>query len=64
MTRLPTVRDLAEEFQKQYLAIGGTVTSFDGIDRGEKDFKALLTRVKAERTAAGLFRWTVCRRPV
>lgn len=38
---------LAEEFQKQYLAIGGTVTSFDGIDRGEKDFKALLTRVKA-----------------
>lgn len=38
---------LAEEFQKQFLAIGGTVTSFDGIDRGEKDFKALLTRVKA-----------------
>ncbi|MBK7142365.1 MAG: branched-chain amino acid ABC transporter substrate-binding protein [bacterium] len=38
---------LAEEFQKQFLAIGGTVTSFDGIDRGEKDFKALLTRVKS-----------------
>jgi branched-chain amino acid transport system substrate-binding protein len=39
---------LAEEFQKQFLAIGGTVTSFDGTDRGEKDFKALLTRVKSE----------------
>ncbi len=38
---------IAEEFQKQFLAIGGTVTSFDGIDRGEKDFKALLTRVKS-----------------
>lgn len=37
---------LAEEFQKQYLAIGGIVTSFDGADRGDKDFKALLTRVK------------------
>jgi len=39
---------LAEEFQKQFAARGGTVTSFDGIDRGDKDFKALLTRVKAD----------------
>jgi branched-chain amino acid transport system substrate-binding protein len=39
---------LAEEFQKQYVAAGGTVTSFNGIDRGEKDYKALLTRIKTE----------------
>lgn len=39
---------LAEEFQKQFAARGGTVTSFDGIDRGDKDFKALLTRIKAD----------------
>ncbi|HVP07566.1 MAG TPA: branched-chain amino acid ABC transporter substrate-binding protein [Candidatus Acidoferrum sp.] len=39
---------LAEEFQKQFEKIGGTVTSFNGIDRGEKDYKALLTRIKTE----------------
>ncbi|MEW6052115.1 MAG: branched-chain amino acid ABC transporter substrate-binding protein [Candidatus Zixiibacteriota bacterium] len=39
---------LAEEFQKQFLSRGGTITSFDGIDRGDKDFKALLTRIRAD----------------
>ena len=39
---------LAEEFQTNYLKDGGTVISFDGIDRGDKDFKALLTRIKGE----------------
>ena len=39
---------LAEEFNKQFVADGGTVISFDGIDRGDKDFKALLTRIKGE----------------
>ncbi|MFZ1684663.1 MAG: branched-chain amino acid ABC transporter substrate-binding protein [Candidatus Zixiibacteriota bacterium] len=38
---------LAEEFQKSYLATGGQVISFDGIDRGDKDFKALITRIKS-----------------
>lgn len=37
---------VAEEFQKQFLARGGNLLSFDGIDRGDKDFKALLTRIK------------------
>jgi branched-chain amino acid transport system substrate-binding protein len=39
---------LAEEFQRQFAEDGGTVTSFNGIDRGEKDYKALLTRIKTE----------------
>jgi branched-chain amino acid transport system substrate-binding protein len=39
---------LAEEFKKEFLARNGQVLSFDGIDVGEKDFKALLTRIKGE----------------
>ncbi len=39
---------LAEEFMKQFVADSGTVVSFDGIDRGDKDFKALLTRIRGE----------------
>ena len=39
---------VAEEFQKKFLALGGTVLSFDGIQVGDKDFKALLTRIKAQ----------------
>ncbi len=39
---------LTEEFQKEFLARNGQVLSFDGIDVGEKDFKALLTRIKGE----------------
>jgi branched-chain amino acid transport system substrate-binding protein len=39
---------VAEEFQKKFLSLGGNVISFDGIQVGDKDFKALLTRVKAQ----------------
>ncbi|MGQ0643998.1 MAG: branched-chain amino acid ABC transporter substrate-binding protein [Elusimicrobiota bacterium] len=38
---------LAEEFRKHFEALGGKAVSFDGAQVGEKDFKALLTRVKA-----------------
>lgn len=38
---------LAEEFRRQFEADGGKVVSQDGITIGDKDFKALLTRVKA-----------------
>lgn len=55
LTRVAVVHDktaygqgLAQEFNKQFLARGGSVTSFDGIDRGEKDFKALITRIKTD----------------
>jgi branched-chain amino acid transport system substrate-binding protein len=37
---------LASEFQKRFSALGGNVSSFDGISIGDKDFKALLTRLK------------------
>jgi len=46
--KTPYGQGLAEEFQKQIVARGGIVTSFNGIDQGEKDFKALLTRIKTE----------------
>ncbi len=46
---------LAEEFQKSFLKDGGAVISFDGIDRGDKDFKALLTRIKQEEPALVFF---------
>ena len=37
---------LAEEFAKGFKKLGGTVLSFDGISIGDKDFKALLTRLR------------------
>jgi branched-chain amino acid transport system substrate-binding protein len=37
---------VAEEFQKKFVELGGEVISFDGIQVGDKDFKALLTRIK------------------
>jgi branched-chain amino acid transport system substrate-binding protein len=47
--KTPYGQGLAEEFAKQFKKIGGTVSSFDGIIVGEKDFKALLTRIKADK---------------
>jgi branched-chain amino acid transport system substrate-binding protein len=38
---------IAEEFKKRFEEKGGQLTSFDGIQVGDKDFKALLTRVKS-----------------
>jgi branched-chain amino acid transport system substrate-binding protein len=46
--KTPYGQGLAEEFQKQYTARGGVATSFNGIDQGEKDYKALVTRIKTE----------------
>jgi branched-chain amino acid transport system substrate-binding protein len=39
---------VAEEFQKRLIEDKGQVLSFDGIQVGDKDFKALLTRIKGE----------------
>jgi branched-chain amino acid transport system substrate-binding protein len=44
--KTPYGQGLAEEFKKQFEINGGTVLSFDGIALGDKDFKALLTRIK------------------
>lgn len=44
--KTPYGQGLAEEFKKRFTKNGGSVLSFDGITMGEKDFKALLTRLK------------------
>jgi len=46
---------VAEEFSKRFQALGGEVLSFNGIQVGDKDFKALLTRVKGEHPGAIYF---------
>jgi branched-chain amino acid transport system substrate-binding protein len=37
---------IAEVFEKRFEAMGGEVLSFDGVQPGDKDFKALVTRLK------------------
>lgn len=37
---------VAEEFRKRFQQIGGTVQSFDGVTVADKDFNALLTRIR------------------
>ncbi len=37
---------IAEVFQKRFQELGGKVLSFDGVQTGDKDFKALVTRLK------------------
>jgi len=37
---------VAEEFRKRFQSTGGTVLSFDGVNVQDKDFNALLTRVR------------------
>lgn len=46
---------LAEEFQGAFVKNGGAVTSFHGIAQGEKDFRALLTRIQSEKPHALYF---------
>jgi branched-chain amino acid transport system substrate-binding protein len=38
---------VAEEFQKEFSDKGGTVLAFEGLQVGDRDFRALLTRVKS-----------------
>jgi branched-chain amino acid transport system substrate-binding protein len=46
---------LAEEFKKQLVKDGGTALSFDSIALGDKDFKALLTRIRESKPDAIYF---------
>lgn len=46
--KTPYGQGLAEEFRKGFEKEGGQVLSFDGISTGDRDFKALLTRIQAE----------------
>ncbi|MBI3316033.1 MAG: branched-chain amino acid ABC transporter substrate-binding protein [Candidatus Omnitrophica bacterium] len=40
-------KGLADEFEKKFKALGGTVVSHDGITQGEKDFAPLLTKIRS-----------------
>ena len=46
---------VAEEFRKQYEIEGGKVTAFEGLQPGDRDFRSLLTRVKATNPEAIYF---------
>jgi branched-chain amino acid transport system substrate-binding protein len=41
-------KGIADQFEKQYKILGGTVLSHDGIPKGTEDFHAILTKIKAE----------------
>jgi len=53
--KTPYGQGLCEEFQKEYESKGGQVLSFEGITTGDKDFKALLTRIKSQEPDALYF---------
>jgi branched-chain amino acid transport system substrate-binding protein len=46
--KTPYGQGLAEQFKKTYLELGGKIVSEDGISVGDKDFKALLTKIKSD----------------
>jgi branched-chain amino acid transport system substrate-binding protein len=41
-------KGIADQFEKQFRILGGTVLSHDGIPKGTQDFHAILTKIKAE----------------
>ena len=45
--KTPYGQGLAEQFKKTFVGLGGKILSEDGISVGDKDYKALLTRIKA-----------------
>jgi len=52
--KTPYGQGLAEEFKKRLEALGGKALSFDGVATGDKDFKALLTRIRGS-TPQGVY---------
>lgn len=46
--KTPYGQGLAEQFRKTFESLGGKVVSADGISVGDKDFKALLTKIKGD----------------
>jgi branched-chain amino acid transport system substrate-binding protein len=46
--KTPYGQGLAEQFKKTFEQLGGKIVSVDGISVGDKDFKALLTKIKGE----------------
>ena len=41
-------KGIADEVEKEFKRLGGTVVSHDGIPKGSQDFHAILTKIKAE----------------
>ncbi len=50
--KTPYGQGIAEQFQKTFTALGGRVVTVDGISVGDKDFKALLTKIKSDAASA------------
>ncbi|KPU45658.1 hypothetical protein OXPF_08910 [Oxobacter pfennigii] len=46
---------VADEFRKQFEAVGGTVLGYEGITAGESDFSAVLEQVRATKAEAVYF---------
>lgn len=46
--KTPYGQGLAEQFKKTFIEQGGKIVSEDGISVGDKDFKALLTKIKGD----------------
>jgi branched-chain amino acid transport system substrate-binding protein len=46
--KTPYGQGLAEQFAKTYASLGGKVVSTDGVAIGDKDFKALLTKIQGD----------------
>jgi branched-chain amino acid transport system substrate-binding protein len=42
-------KGIADEFEKEFKRLGGTVVSHDGIPKGTQDFHAILTAIKAKK---------------
>ena len=48
-------KGIADEFEKEFKKLGGTILSHDGIPKGSQDFHAILTKIKAENPDAVFF---------
>ena len=46
--KTPYGQGLAEQFKKTFVETGGKIVSADGVAVGDKDFKALLTKIKGD----------------
>jgi branched-chain amino acid transport system substrate-binding protein len=54
--KTPYGQGLAEQFKSTFESLGGKIVSLDGISVGERDFKALLTKIKSDaRRPEGIF---------
>jgi branched-chain amino acid transport system substrate-binding protein len=53
--KTPYGQGLAEQFKKTFTGLGGHIASEDGISVGDKDFKALLTRIKSDSKPDGVY---------